>query len=488
MSVCLDLRLRSLREASVNASSVFYTVFEGDSNASVQVHVDGSLFSSARVTVTQGLAQQQSVVPIPAGGRQTVTATFDSLANYVNIGLAVEVLTRSGTWLLAPAPNDYPVFPSPWVTPAVANSMYFIPPGTRSTNPSNSQAVAEFDEQYFSRQDLKDFSSLMGVSSPNVTVRGTNKPIPRAESTLDIEWITAIGRDVPTVFFSVEKGFLLEWAIMVSEEKNPPFVHSISYGEPEYMVPAEEALRVNQEFQLLGMRGLTIVTASGDLGSSNGLTCTQDVPDFPSSSPWVTSLGATFIARASNSPICQQQSVGGLAILCDTTVELPCATDAGSGFTTGGAFSNLFLRPSYQNSAVQAYLNSATLPVNFFNQTGRGYNDVAALGYHILIYEGGRNVAITGTSASAPIFAGIVSLLNDVQLNRGKPSLGFINPWMYQIASNGSMPFHQILSGNNRCRDADGPCCEEGFVAQSGWNPLTGLGTPIYPNLKNALP
>ena len=113
---------------------------------------------------------------------------------------------------------------------------------------------------------------------------------------------------------------------------------------------------------------------------------------------------------------------------------------------------------------------------------------MAALGYHILTYQGGRLSVTGGTSASGPIFAGLVALLNDVQLNNGKPPLGFINPWMYNVAQSGKQAFNQILSGDNRCRESNGACCDEGFVAQSGWNPLTGLGTPVFPTLRDSLP
>lgn len=165
------------------------------------------------------------------------------------------------------------------------------------------------------------------------------------ESTLDIEWITAIGVNVPTVFWSVSRGFLLVWAIEVSESSNPPLVHSISYGEPEKLIRDSQITRLNQEFQLLGMRGISIISTSGDLGSSDGTpVCSKDVPDFPSSSPWTTSLGATFISRNVETPICTGNSVNDMPIYCAATSELPCAQDAGSGFTTGGGFSSKFPR------------------------------------------------------------------------------------------------------------------------------------------------
>lgn len=164
------------------------------------------------------------------------------------------------------------------------------------------------------------------------------------ESTLDIQWITAIGRNVPTTFWSVSKGFLLVWVIEVSEAPYPPLVHSISYGEPEKDMLPSHTDRLNQEFQLLGVRGVTIISTSGDIGVSDGTDiCNADVPDYPSSSPWTTSLGATYLYPSSETPICSS-SAYGLPILCSFASELPCAADTGAGFTTGGGFSGRFTR------------------------------------------------------------------------------------------------------------------------------------------------
>ena len=145
--------------------------------------------------------------------------------------------------------------------------------------------------------------------------------------------------------------------------------------------------------------------------------------------------------------------------------------------------------PSYQDSAVQAYLDTAVLPPSsYFNSSGRGFNDVGALGYHILTYQGGNIHVTGGTSASGPIFAAVLALLNDVQLNQNKAPLGFANPWLYQVAASNPEAFNQVLSGDNKCRESGQECCQDGFVAQAGWNPLTGLGTPVYSALRDALP
>merc|ERR1712028_239619 len=80
-----------------------------------------------------------------------------------------------------------------------------------------------------------------------------------------------------------------------------------------------------------------------------------------------------------------------------------------------------------------------------------------------------------GTSASTPVFAGIVSLLNDARLKKGLKPLGFLNPWLYQNAD----AFTDVTVGNNRINRRGDPL-HYGWDAVRGWDPVTGLGTPRF--------
>jgi tripeptidyl-peptidase I len=90
---------------------------------------------------------------------------------------------------------------------------------------------------------------------------------------------------------------------------------------------------------------------------------------------------------------------------------------------------------------------------------------------------------LIGTSAAAPTFSAIVSLLNEQQIKRGKPVLGFLNPWLYQTWAKTKSAFYDVTNGGN----ADG-CCIHGFVCKPGYDAVTGLGTPNYTVLKQMLP
>jgi tripeptidyl-peptidase-1 len=114
---------------------------------------------------------------------------------------------------------------------------------------------------------------------------------------------------------------------------------------------------------------------------------------------------------------------------------------------TGGGFSNYFPIPSYQSDAVAGFLEQ--LPTDFqgvFNSNGRGYPDISIQGSHFEIVLGGKHTAESGTSASTPTVASIISLINDRLIAAGKPVLGFLNPFLYYYASTA---LTDITAGHN---------------------------------------
>jgi tripeptidyl-peptidase-1 len=111
-----------------------------------------------------------------------------------------------------------------------------------------------------------------------------------------------------------------------------------------------------------------------------------------------------------------------------------------------------------------------------FNVYGRGYPDVSLLGNNYEIYINGKVAYVSGTSASAPVFASIVSLANSIRKAEGKPKLGFLNPLLYSKQLEDS--FKDITEGsNNCCTVKHNHCCEVGWHATKGWDPVTGLGS-----------
>jgi tripeptidyl-peptidase-1 len=114
-----------------------------------------------------------------------------------------------------------------------------------------------------------------------------------------------------------------------------------------------------------------------------------------------------------------------------------------------------------------------------FNSTGRALPDISIQATDYVVFNNGKTYpAVAGTSASTPVFSGMVALLNEARRAAGKSPLGFINPLLYSLASGAS--FTDVTSGSNP------GCGTKGFPATQGWDAVTGLGTPVYPKLLEA--
>ncbi|KAL2272240.1 hypothetical protein FJTKL_07188 [Diaporthe vaccinii] len=244
-------------------------------------------------------------------------------------------------------------------------------------------------------------------------------------------------------------------------------------------MPIPYARKVCKMLAQLGVRGVSVLVASGDSGIGKSCQANANkprgwargegarfLPNFPASCPWVTAVGGTERFEP-----------------CERAVP----------FSSGG-FSDVFPRPQYQASAVAGYLG-ATVGGRWdglYNPQGRAIPDVAAQANKILIRHDGQDRRVGGTSAASPIFASVVSLLNAARIKDGLPPLGFLNPWLYQLSSgilsdvtegsswgcNGSV----VLNGSHS------PVIPgAGWEAAKGWDPVTGLGTPDLSRMMNGL-
>ena len=329
------------------------------------------------------------------------------------------------------------------------------------THPDNRQSIASFLGEYYSPADLRKFFDIFGVSFKHLEkvtkVIGPNNGPPGSEASLDIQYIMSLGTMVPTWFWSTagrheSKEPFLEWLMDISNRSEVPWVHSVSYADFEDSLDVAYMNRINVEFQKAGIRGLTFLFASGDYGAA----CKNSKfrPMFPSSSPYVTAVGGTGFNH-------------------------PLSGEYGHEIS-GGGFSNLFARPSYQNEVVEKYLKSGPHipPTSYFNPNGRGYPDISAVCHDFWIVRSMHVETESGTSASTPTVAGIISLLNDVRLQNNKSALGFLNPFLYQ----NSATMYDVTAGHNEgCLPGD-----IGFYACNGWDPVTGCGTPNFPAMVKA--
>ena len=146
-------------------------------------------------------------------------------------------------------------------------------------------------------------------------------------------------------------------------------------------------------------------------------------------------------------------------------------------FGSGGGFSSMFDAFKDQEEDIANYFKVAPQlpPSDLFNKTGRATPDVAALGEGFEVITGGQTQPVGGTSASAPTFAAVISLLNEARLSNGKPALGYLNPWLY---ANPSI-LTDIVKGDNAIGRGTFSL-PYGFNCTKGYDPVSGLGTPDY--------
>lgn len=446
---------------------------------------------------------QQTLPGFDASSSRVCQFTVDGLPNFVPISMGFAVSYSSGVTsdvgrLRDKQGNALNTYTADWTTPITLKRSYSIPDGARGRAHNNSMSVVEFLGQYYSPSDMQGFLDGLGVNSmiDNITLLGPNDPSnPGGEAMLDIEYIMGLAPNIKTVFWSVgtygpypdgngapQEDFL-NWVYAVSNSSDIPYVHSVSYSDAENSLPRNYTDRLNDEFMKLGMRGVTVLIASGDDGTGGYLTrndvkqCEPFVPQFPSCSPWVTSVGGTQLLRT-GTPMAMQYPHDWLGPLR----EVMCDSRTSGVITSGGGFSNYYAAPTYQVRAVQQYLNRSSIlpPSNLFRADGRAYPDISASSHNYLVMLNGGWSAIFGTSASTPTVAAIVALLNDLRLFLGQSPVGFINPAMYMLHSEAPGTFNDVVVGDNRCSTNYFDCCTHGFKASPGWDPVTGVGTPNF--------
>ena len=233
-----------------------------------------------------------------------------------------------------------------FTTPPSLRQQYGI--DTTTTGKTNSSlGIVGFLGQHFDPQDVSyfwhHFDKQISGTHAKIKVVGPNGSPTGEEATLDVSYGSAMSNGLPVTFWST-KGQqpgnpanepFLQWLHDVANDPTPPLVFSISYSDNENGVEVAFAQRVEVELQKAGARGLTIVDSSGDGGvggSQPDNSCPTFQPTFPASSPYVTAVGGTS---------------GGV----DET--------ASTIFPSGGGFSNLWSRPTFQQKPVGNYFTTA---------------------------------------------------------------------------------------------------------------------------------
>jgi len=388
---------------------------------------------------------------------------------------------------------DYPCLTGAY--PECIRKLYNITYNETAPSPARF-GVAGFLEQWIHHKDVIEFVNTLApeikdLDPPhNYTVElfhgGTN-PQPEyissgIEAALDVEYALALGYPSEVTYYVTGgRGAKLDrngTALPESQSDNEPYLEflesllakpddelphvlSVSYADDEIGIPLLYARKVCDLFAAVSARGVSIFTATGDGGAAGtGQTqCTSNdgfhrkmyIPTFPASCPFVTSVGAV------------------------SNIAPPLS---GADFSSGG-FSNYFARPDWQRAVVDPYVdnmvknNDERLPL--FNWTGRAMPDISAIGSAFQVYQSGNLGQVLGTSASTPVIAAMVALVNDKRLRAGKPSLGWINPLLY------SPKVREVLRDvtvgrSNGCWFPDNTRAV-GWRSVKGYDCVTGLGT-----------
>jgi len=395
---------------------------------------------------------RQGSIRIPASFANIITGIF-GFDNRPQARAHFRVLSKKTAAPDAVAPQTY--------TPLQLAAIYDFPGGF--TGQGETIGIIELGGGY-NQSDLDNYFQQLGVSpAPSVTAvsvdGATNSPTgdssgPDGEVELDIEVAGSIAPGASIkVFFApnTDQGFID--AVTTAVNDSAVTLISISWGGPESTFTTQSMTTFNQAFQDAGIMGKTVFVAAGDSGSSDGQSDGANHVDFPASSPYVVGCGGTTLeANASTNTI---------------TSEVVWNETASNEGATGGGVSDFFPKPSYQDSV---NVPAPTTPAG-----GRGVPDVAAdadpvTGYQIII--DGSTTTIGGTSAVAPLYAGLFARINQALVQNGKSRVGFVNAALYQNAS----AFHDIVSGNNGA-----------FSAGPGWDPTTGLGSPDGGKILSAL-
>ena len=337
------------------------------------------------------------------------------------------------------------------------------------------------------RQDMAAFDGLFHLRAARMrvvsTLAGSGSPwLAFGEEVLDAEVVHALAPDANLVILLLPSTSLDNtpnaMAAALAELRLGPAlggVMSISAAGQiggEHCVSRAQAGHLNTALQAAVSRGLTVVAASGDIGAAayqcdlySALTGTP--PANPArgvlllaSDPFVLSAGGTALT-ASHAGAWISETAWGLAS--------GNPGNAGGSFqASGGGFSELFARPSYQ----------AGVPGI---GAVRGVPDVSAdasdrTGVAVVFRNGTQDMVQShgGTSASAPIWAALIALADQYAGRH----LGLVNPAIYQIARSPRyhQAFHDITTGNNTVQFP--PTTVTGYRAAPGWDPVTGWGSP----------
>ncbi|KAJ4157549.1 hypothetical protein NW754_009194 [Fusarium falciforme] len=353
------------------------------------------------------------------------------------------------------------------LTPACLRKIYKMPLRSYPRAHRKSEyGIIGFLEQNAQFSDLEEFlnrfapdlkGSNFSVSLVNGGLNQQTHNVAQIEANMDIQYAIALADEVPVRFISVggmnpnlipdldfqainatNRQYPEPWLELLQyllnlPNSNLPKVISLSYGSNEQHISRSYARQVCNMFGQLGTRGVSVIAAAGNTGpgfsckSNDGRNKTKFLPTFPGSCPY--------------------------------------------------------------EQTVKEYLKKHGKEwKGYYNPNGRAYPDVAALAWNHQIMLRGNQTFGGGTSVAAPTFGAMIALINNQRFKKGKPPMGFLNPWLYKTGRAGFTDITQGKSvgctGESYIRLPSPVIPNAGWKAVEGWDPVTGWGTALFDRLQ----
>jgi kumamolisin len=434
-----------------------------------------------------------------AGTRVQLSSGSSSSAARTAVAFDGGTPTRTGTAALGCVPTTFPGTPATGLYPNQILAAHGIAPLQAAGLQGQGSRLAIVGEAPTPASDVNAFRSCFGTEGTALKIHNAGSIKPILESSLDAMVVSMVAPKlskldlwVHPISESDDDGDVLGFLALLAQPlqattngASPPHVISVSYGVCESTVSADSASRTLAERQLAATAalGITTVVAAGDSGSS---ACARGVPaskltsadkkpqvSWPASSPSVLAVGGTSLTLNADN------SIASAGPWNDTAYPVPYHATAGGG----GGSSTFSKRPFWQ-------------PAQPFGASGkRMVPDVAAFadaspGYPIVCSEGvqgcsgsGQSIAfVGGTSAAAPLVAGMIALWGQQARGQGLPKVGFAAPMLYSLAQRSPQAFLDVTQGTNAL--FGGSCCP----AMGGFDLATGLGSPQAATISSQLP
>jgi len=429
--------------------------------------------------------------------------------------------------------NTTPAFTSSqsgnhYLTPKDVATIYDVNAAYNSGYNGAGQSIAVVGQSEVNIADIEHFQSAAGLTVKDPTFvlvpsSGTAQYSSgdQAESDLDVEYSSGMGTGATIYFVYVgnNQNYSVFDSVQYAVDTRIAPIISISYGACETDLSASDFSTLESIMQQGASQGQSIISASGDNGSTScygdkGLATAQQealVVDYPASSAYVTGLGGTEFPAAdvSSSNATYWQSASGSDVVTSAKSYIPEQTwnDDSSQYgiaAGGGGVSSLTARPSWQKGVTGIPSGGYRLVPDISvdsSPENAGYlyctSDTSAWGQgqQASCNSGFRDSSTQdltvagGTSFAAPIFAGMLSIINEKENSTGQ---GLINSTLYTLASNSSTyasAFHDITSGGNQCTAGSQYCSSSGqseYAAARGYDMATGLGSIDFYNLLSA--